>query len=108
MNQYKLGVIKWASAAVTLRAHCMNVYLKKYCTHTNRVIIKPCLLYGLWAEVPSFKRKSLKVVVFWLELTTAYEDTLCYKDIFELSARISLICSFFCALITCVYCIKDQ
>ena len=28
---------------------------------------------------------------FWSELTTAYEDTLCYKDIFELNARIGLV-----------------
>jgi len=36
------------------------------------------------------------------------DDTLCYKDIFELNPRISLICSLFCALITCIHCIKDQ
>ena len=81
---------------------------KKYCTHTDRVRIKPYLLCVLWAEIPSFKRKSLKVVFFWSELTAAYEDTLCYKDIFELNARISLIRSLFCALITCIYCIKNQ
>ena len=49
---------------------------KKYCTYTIGVLIKPYLLYVLWAEIPSFKRKSLKVLFFWSELTTANEDTL--------------------------------
>ena len=72
------------------------------CTHSNRVLIKPYLHYLLWAEIPSIKGNSLKVAFFWSELTTANEDTLCYEDIFEHSARLSLTCSLFCALITCV------
>jgi len=42
------------------------------------------------------------------DLTTANEDTICCKDILKLNARISLKCSFFYALVTCIYCIKDQ
>jgi len=48
---------------------------KKYCTYTNGVLIKPYLLYVLWAGIPSFKRKSLKAVFFWSRLTTANEGT---------------------------------
>jgi hypothetical protein len=61
---------------------------KKYCRHTNPVLVIPYLHYLLWAEIPRFMGNSLKVMFFWSQLTTANEDTLYYKYVFELNTKI--------------------